>query len=220
MTTPGSAFMTIASDADSMDLSGSDPSPLERSFAEILARARAGSPATLGRLFELKRKYLLTVAHRQIGSDLQGKVGASDLVQETFIEAQRGFDRFQGTTEAEFLAWLSAILTNRLSNIARHHRLTQKRAIGRNISDAAASIAIRQAMSDMLTPSTQLVAEEEKRRLHAALESMSADVREILVMRIWQRASFGEISEALGCSAEAARKRFLRAVEELQALLS
>jgi RNA polymerase sigma factor (sigma-70 family) len=75
-------------------------------------------------------------------------------------------------------------------------------------------------MADMLTPSTQLVAEEEKRRLHVALDSLPAEVREILVMRIWQRASFSEISTALGCSPEAARKRFLRAVEELQALLS
>jgi RNA polymerase sigma-70 factor (ECF subfamily) len=212
--------MAIVPNEGVTDLPVGDSSPSECSFADLLAKAREGSPTSLGRLFELKRKYLLTVAHRQISSDLQGKVGASDLVQETFVEAQKGFERFQGTTEVEFLAWLSAILTNRFSNIARHHRLTQKRAIGRNLSDAAASIAIRQAMADMLTPSTQLVAEEEKRRLHAALESMSADVREILVMRIWQRASFAEISEAFGCSVEAARKRFLRAVEELQALLS
>ncbi|MBY0587259.1 sigma-70 family RNA polymerase sigma factor [bacterium] len=212
--------MSIVPNEGVTDLPGSNPSPLEWSFGEILAEARDGSPTSLGRLFELKRKYLLTVAHRQIGADLQGKVGASDLVQETFVEAQKGFERFQGTTEVEFLAWLSAILTNRFSNIARHHRLTQKRAIGRNISDAAASIAIRQAMSDMLTPSTQLVAEEEKRRLHVALDSLPAEVREILLMRIWQRASFSEISTALGCSPEAARKRFLRAVEELQALLS
>jgi RNA polymerase sigma-70 factor (ECF subfamily) len=212
--------MSMVSNEDGTALPHGNPSPLEWSFEEILAKARDGSPTSLGRLFELKRKYLLTVAHRQIGADLQGKVGASDLVQETFVEAQKGFERFQGTTEVEFLAWLSAILTNRFSNIARHHRLTQKRAIGRNISDAAASIAIRQAMSDMLTPSTQLVAEEEKRRLHVALDSLPAEVREILVMRIWQRASFAEISEALGCSVEAARKRFFRAVEELQALLS
>jgi RNA polymerase sigma-70 factor, ECF subfamily len=212
--------MSIISDADSTDLPGDNPSPTESSFGDVLAEARKGSPSFLGHLFESNRKYLLTVAHRRIATDLKGKIGASDLVQETFIEAQRGFEQFQGTTEAEFLAWLSAILANRCSNIARHHRLAQKRSIGRDLSEAAAKIAISKAMADMLTPSTQLVAEEETRRLHAALDSMPAEVRELLVMRIWKRASFVEIGAATGCSPEAARKRFLRAVEALQTLLS
>lgn len=211
--------MSIVSDADSKDPPSDNPPLSKRSFEDILAAARNGSPSSFGRLFELKRKYLLTVAIRSIATDLQGKIGASDLVQDTFVEAQRGFPKFEGTTEAEFLAWLSAILNNRLSKIARHHRISQKRAIGRDVSEAAASIAISRAMADMLTPSTNVVAEEERQRLQAALERLPGEAREILVKRIWDRASFAEISISCGCSTEAARKRFLRAVEELQSLL-
>ena len=64
----------------------------------LLVRARAGEPEVLGQLFERFRNYLCVLARVQIGRRLQGKVDASDLVQETFLEAYRDFGQFRGTT--------------------------------------------------------------------------------------------------------------------------
>ena len=61
------------------------------------------------------------------------KGGASDLVQETFLEAQRDFPRFQGTSEAELLGWLRQMLLNNVANFTRHYRIT-KREVGREVA--------------------------------------------------------------------------------------
>ena len=62
---------------------------------ELLRDAQAGDAVQLGRLLELYRRYLRLLARLQIGRQLQGKVDESDLVQETFLEAHRNFERFQ-----------------------------------------------------------------------------------------------------------------------------
>jgi RNA polymerase sigma-70 factor (ECF subfamily) len=72
--------------------------------ARYLPEARAGSPEALGRALEGCRLYLLALAERELDAGLRAKGGASDLVQETFLEAQRDFARFRGDSEAELLA--------------------------------------------------------------------------------------------------------------------
>ena len=70
-------------------------------MGQWLEAARAGSKEALGEALEACRNYLLMVANRQLDPQLRVKGGASDLVQETFLEAQRDFGRFQGTSDAE-----------------------------------------------------------------------------------------------------------------------
>src|SRR5215831_501032 len=104
-----------------------------RSADERVIEARAGSRAALGEALESCRGYLLLVAQRELDPQLRAKGGASDLVQETFIDAHRDFAQFHGTTEAELLAWLRQVLLNKVSNFGRHFRGTAKRDIGREI---------------------------------------------------------------------------------------
>jgi hypothetical protein len=67
-----------------------------RQTSQLMQAARAGSAEALGRLLEGCRAYLLLAANRQLDADLQAKGGPSDLVQETFLEAQKDFPPFQG----------------------------------------------------------------------------------------------------------------------------
>src|SRR5947209_320565 len=102
---------------------------VEAEPAELLHRARAGDGPALGRLLELYRAYLVVLARVQIGRRLQGKVDASDLVQEAFLGATRDFPQFRGTTEQEFLSWLRQILASLLANLVRHYQGTQRRDV-------------------------------------------------------------------------------------------
>src|SRR3954462_1863633 len=92
---------------------------------QLLQEARAGDAATLGRLLELYRRYLALLARVQIGQRLRGKADASDLVQETFLEAHRNFARFRGTSEVEFVRWLRQILAANLADLFRRYLGTQ-----------------------------------------------------------------------------------------------
>src|SRR5262249_58586757 len=98
-----------------------------------LGKAHAGCAEALGEALEACRGYLLAIAQRELDAELRAKVGASDLVQQTFLEAQRDFDRFHGETETEWLAWLRRLLLNNLANSARDYRETAKRQGGREV---------------------------------------------------------------------------------------
>src|SRR5262249_55475999 len=96
---------------------------------QLLCLARMEDSRALGELLELYRGYLALLARLQVGRRLQGKVDASDVVQETFLEAYRHFPQFQGTTEAELVSWLRQILAARLAKLLRHYLGTQRRDV-------------------------------------------------------------------------------------------
>ena len=76
-------------------------SELPGEVACSLADARAGSREALGRALDACRGYLLLVAQGELAPDLRAKGGASDLVQETLLEAYRDFALFHGGSEGE-----------------------------------------------------------------------------------------------------------------------
>ena len=96
--------------------------PADPILDELLAQARAGDQAALGRLLELYRNYLRLMARSLIRPPLQVQLDASDLVQETFLKAHREFAQFAGSGERELVAWLRQILVRTLANQAKHHR--------------------------------------------------------------------------------------------------
>jgi RNA polymerase sigma-70 factor (ECF subfamily) len=186
-----------------------------------LASARGGASETLGRLLEGCRQYLLLVANENLAPVLQAKVGASDVVQETFLEAQRDFGQFDGRTEKQMLAWLRRILLNNLANLTRRYRDTDKRQVAREVPLAEAPLGALQAVlvSGGESPSNQALAQEQTEALDCALERLPEDYRRVLLLRHQEGLSFEAIGQRLGRSGEAARKLWVRAVEQLQQIL-
>src|SRR4051794_7275423 len=87
----------------------------------LLGEARAGDAAVLGRLLDSSRHYLGLLARVEIGKRLQGKLDASDVVQEAFLDAHRFFPNFRGQTESQLILWLPDQL-RRLRQIALQSR--------------------------------------------------------------------------------------------------
>ncbi len=191
---------------------------MAREVAECLAQARAGSQEALGQALEACRAYLLLVAQQELGPDLQAKGGASDLVQETFLEAQRDFARFDGQTEAELLAWLRQLLLHNLANFARGFRETAKRSVGREVAlgDVAGAPAEAALAAPGPRPEDEAVAREQGEAVRAALARLPEDYRKVIALRYEEGLSFEEIAARLGRSANAGRKLFARAIERLQ----
>src|SRR5579863_1111645 len=93
------------------------PSEAPSDLSLLLAEAKIGSQAARGALFEHHRPHLELLARIELGRRLKNKVDPCDLVQETFLEAHRSFDRFRG--EGEFTSWLRTILARRLAHVVR-----------------------------------------------------------------------------------------------------
>jgi RNA polymerase sigma-70 factor (ECF subfamily) len=184
-----------------------------------LPAARAGCAAALGQALEACRGYLLLVAQRELHADLRAKGGASDLVQETFLEAQRDFVRFQGGAEAELLAWLRRILLNNLANFTRSYRETDKRQVGREVTlphDRAPSPRGGGLAAEAPSPSGEALAGERAEAVRRALDRLPEDYRRVVQLRYREERPFEEIARLLGRSANAVRRLWLRAVERLR----
>lgn len=184
-----------------------------------LAAARVGSSEALGRVLESCRNYLLLIAHQEIDPALQGKGGPSDVVQETFLEAQRAFVRFEGHSEAELRAWLRRLLLNNVADFTRRYRDTEKRQTSREVSleDGAGSGQPEGGVAaDGSSPSRQAQEHEQTAALREALARLPEDYRQVLVWRYEEERSFEEIARLMGRSPNAVRKLWARALERLQ----
>jgi RNA polymerase sigma-70 factor (ECF subfamily) len=184
----------------------------------LLAAARAGSREALGEALQAYRAYLLLIAQQELDPELRAKGGASDLVQETFIDAQRLLGTFEGTTDAPWAAWLRELLLNNLADFVRRYRATEKRRVSREIGQSPGDSKVDrgEAIAGTPTPSVTAMAAEQTAALERALDRLPEDYRGVLLLRYEGDLSFDEIGRRLGRSANAARKLWLRALRRLE----
>lgn len=163
----------------------------------------------------------MLAATRALDSDLRPKAGTSDLVQDTFLEVQRDFDRLDGTSERDLFAWLTTILKHRLANnILRYH--THKRLVHLEVSidgidGDRASPDLPDHDAD--TPSSVMRRAEETCRVKEAMDSLPPSYQEVIWLRTWQQKSFAEVGKTMDRSSDAARKLWTRAVSQLSKCL-
>jgi RNA polymerase sigma-70 factor, ECF subfamily len=197
--------------------------PHRPSVSDLLAKARAGEPGPLDELFSRCRGYLGLVARAQVESWLRAKVDASDLVQESLLDAYRGFRGFRGTTEAEWLAWLKQIVNHNAANFVRHYGTTGKRRVGREVPLAVGAPGSSAAAVDPAdpgeSPSQQVMRKEREWQVAEALGHLTEDHRDVIVLRNLQRLPFDEVAARLGRSRPAAQMLWMRAMHALQQAL-
>jgi RNA polymerase sigma-70 factor (ECF subfamily) len=189
------------------------------SVDQLIDAARLGCGEALGRLLDGCRQYLLLVANQELDAALRMKTGASDLVQDTFLDAQRDFPKFQGGTEADLLGWLRQILLNNLSDARRRYCGTAKRQLSREIPLHRAkhhrSIGPTSRAADARSPSWFAMRREEAEAMRRALDRLSEDHRRVVVLRNLELRPFSEIAIRMNRSEAAARKLWTRAIEAL-----
>ena len=185
-----------------------------------IVEARAGNREALGRLLEMCRHYLLLVANRELDAGLRAKIAPSDIVQDTMMEAGRDYLRFHGATEEELLGWLRQILRHNVANVHRHFE-TAKREVDREIAldPGVADAILHDAVKQSETPSRQAQAHERDKQLERAMQRLPEHSRQILLLRTSEGLTFAQIAEKMDSTAEAVRKQWGRAVEELTKLL-
>jgi RNA polymerase sigma-70 factor (ECF subfamily) len=190
----------------------------------LLSLAKAGHQQALGRLLEMYRAYLGLLARMQIGRRLQGKVDASDLVQETFLKAHEHFPVFRGSSESELVAWLRQILARNISNLA-HRRFATKarnanleRQLAMDLDSSnemlAAGFACKQS-----SPSQRASRREQAVRLANALEQLPLQYREVLILRHLEGLTFPEVAARLKRSLGSVEKLWVRGLTRLRELL-
>jgi RNA polymerase sigma-70 factor (ECF subfamily) len=187
---------------------------------DLLARARQGDAGSREKLFELCRSYLSFAARSKVETWLRRKVDASDLIQETMLEACRDFDRFEGKTEQEWLAWLKKILSHNAADFVRHYHGTEKREAGREVPfrdpNDSLSPGAPEPAAPCATPSQEFLQIDTELRVTAAMAELPPDYQEVIYLRNLQRLSFNEVAERMDRTRPATQMLWMRAIKKLQ----
>ncbi len=196
----------------------------DSSLVSLLDRARSGDDAAREELFTKCRRYVDLVARAQVESWLRTKVDASDLVQQTLLEAHRGLSRFRGTTEAEWLAWLRRILRHNAADFVRHYAQAAKRKAAREVPlgeprDSRPVWGVPELSDPGESPSQKLLRHERELAVADAVAQLPDDYREVILLRNLERLPFSEVARRMGRSRPAVQMLWLRALRKLQGIL-
>jgi RNA polymerase sigma-70 factor (ECF subfamily) len=165
--------------------------------------------------------WLRLLARNEIDSRFAGKFDASDAVQQTLMEAWKGWEQFRGDDEPQRLAWLRQILAHQLAHLARHYAGTAKRDVARELSIEHTLNQSAQRLDALLpasdvSPSGLAVANEQRLQLAEVLERLPADYRLVILLRNIEEFSHEEIAERMQRSVGAVRMLWLRALAALR----
>jgi len=187
-------------------------------WQQLIDAAREGCDVALGEIFSRTRGYLLLVANHRLDSGLlHAKFGASDVVQQTQMEAYEKFDQFCGGSEAEYRAWIKRIVVNNVIDASKRYTNTQSR-------DCCREVPIESSVHPFdvlqLTASTIMSRRESDHELERAIRKLSP--RQQQVIRLKHRFGYGyaEIAIQLQISESAVRLTWSRAINHLKNLLA
>lgn len=188
---------------------------------QIIVDAKKGNEEALGPLLEIYRNYLRVLARIEIGRKLQGKLDASDLVQDTFLEAHRNFGLFQGSDERQFAAWLRQILAAKVANLVRHYFGTQGRDVRLEQElaahlDNSSHMLGHELAASMTSPSLQAARREQAVLLADALEQLPVDYKEVIILRHLEGLTFPEVAKRMQRSQDSVEKLWLRGLAKLR----
>lgn len=166
------------------------------------------------------RAYLLLLARTRLDPRVQAKVDASDIVQQTLLEAYRDQAQLRGRSTGEHAAWLRQILARNLANAVRDlgrdkRDLHRERSLDAALDESASRLELWLA-AEQSSPSQQAERHERAVRVAQALAALPETQREAVVLRHWHGLSLVEIGERLSCTTAAVTGLLHRGLKNLR----
>ena len=195
---------------------------------ELLRRALEGDEPALAALFDGSRDRLRKMIRLRLDRRLSGRVDASDVLQDAYLDVRRRFAEYARDPSAmPFHLWLRLVTGQRLTDVHRHHLGSQMRDAGQEVSlhrgpfPRADSISLAAQLLGKMTGASQAaIRVEHKLIVQEALNGMDPIDREVLALRHFEHLSNDETAQVLGLSKSAASNRYVRALKRLKEILS
>ncbi len=194
---------------------------------ELIRRAAAGDAEALASLFQRHRDRLRTMVRLRLNRRLQGRVDASDVIQDAYLEAVRRLPEYLAAPVMPFFLWLRIITGQKLIEVHRRHLGARMRAAGLEVSlyrgalpEADSASLAAQLLGKLTTASRAAARAENQLLVQGALNAMEPIDREVLTLRHFEMLSNEETAQVLGLSKSAASNRYVRALRRLKEILS
>lgn len=190
---------------------------------ELLAQAADGDRSALSTLFKRHSGRLERMVRVRLNDRLRGRVDATDIVQEAFLETTRRLNDYLADPPLPFFLWLRQITGEKLIDTHRRH-LAQKRDAGRDIAvyadnSSASEFLAARLVGHLTSPSHAAVRGEIQQQVQDALDQLDAIDREVLLLRHFEQLSTTECAAVLDIGASGASSRYVRALKRLQTVL-
>jgi len=194
---------------------------------EQLRRLADGDQQALADLFARYRDRLRRMVKLRLDRRLQGRIDASDVLQDAYLDIARRAPEYAANPTMPFFLWLRFLTGQRLLMVHRQHLGARMRDAGQEVSlyrgalPQASSVSLAaQLLGRMTSPSLAAVRAEMQLKLQEALNGMDPIDREVLVLRHFEELSNGETAAVLGLQKAAASNRYVRALKRLKEVLS
>jgi len=171
---------------------------------ELLERIRAGDISACDDCVRIHSHAIYRLALRL----MRDPADAEDVVQETFLSAFKGIDRFDGRSGLS--TWLYRIAFN--AAMMRLRRRRPEFVPVDRADEQEEDLPIPEAMVDWcLLPEQELVRSEAREEMERAIGELPPKLRAVFVMRELEELSTEETAQALGLSEQAVKTRLHRA---------
>lgn len=169
------------------------------------------------------RSYLYLLARANLSPRLRQQVDASDLVQQTLMDAHEKRGQFRGDSDMERAAWLRQILVHNLNDALRHHHRAKRDISRQQPLEVSVEESVRRAHSwleaQQSSPSQCVTRQEELLRLADALTQLPEAQRDAVVLRHLQGKSLAQVASELDRTETAAAGLVYRGLKKLHEIL-
>lgn len=193
---------------------------------QLLTGVRDGDDDAMNALLERHRVAVRRMVQMRMDQAIARRVDASDVVQDVMLEASSRLQDYLQNPGMPFHLWLRQLAKDRIIDMHRRHRVAQRRSVDReqqvfSIGDDEQSVAdLATLLKDAdLTPGAAAIQNEFMNRFMIALNELSEDDRELIMMRHFEGLGNSEVAAALELSEAAAGMRHLRALKKLRSAL-
>jgi RNA polymerase sigma-70 factor (ECF subfamily) len=193
----------------------------------LFERLKAGDHRALAELFQRHRDRLRRMVELRIDARLHGRVDASDVLQDGFLDLTKRLDSYLRDPKLPVFLWLRLVVSDRLALVHRHHLGTRSRDVAQEVSlyrdplPQASSAALASMLLGRITsPSNAAIRAEQILQVQEAINSLEPLDREVVALRHFEQLSRAETAAVLGITEEAGAKRYIRALKKLKSILA
>lgn len=170
----------------------------------LIARLRRRESEAFNELVRLYQHRVFGLLLRMVGQPDE----AEELAQEVFVNVYRGLDAFRG--DAPLRTWIFRIATNQAKNRIKY--LSRRRAgLQESLHDQLDERGFQPLGEPVSRPDRAAEGAEMERVVSAALASLDAEHREVLVLRDIEGLSYEELAAVLGLAEGTVKSRLFRA---------
>ncbi len=184
--------------------------------AILVERCLTGDQAAWADLVRTHTRRIYNLCYRFTGRSAE----AEDLTQDVFLRIYKTLGSFQGS-QGSFTTWLTSVTRNLLID---HYRKHKREKLVDSLDDQVETVELSQAAQEttgrrIQKPDDQLLEKESSRVLQAAMDRLTPDLPEAVILRDLQELEYREISHILSVPEGTVKSRINRGRAALGRLL-